>query len=86
MSDPRDRDEFLQLAAEALNHDTADEFMENNPEIRATLLLAYHKMTPPTNDRLTQEVFQAQYMEAQAAPRMEAQEAPRRHARRRRDR
>jgi len=78
MSDPRARDEFLQLAAEALNHDTADEFMENNPEIRAALLLAYHKMTPPTNDGLTHEVFQAQYMEAQAAP-----AAPRRHARRR---
>ena len=81
MSDPRDRDEYLQLAAEALNYGAADELKENNPEIRATLVLAYHKRNPPTTDRLTQEVFLAQYMEAQAAP-----AAPRRHARRRRHR
>ena len=41
MSDLRSRDEFLQLAAEALNFGDADQITQNDRHLRASLLLAY---------------------------------------------
>ena len=49
MSDRRDRHEFMQLVDETMNFGDADQFTENDADIRAALLHAYFKV-PMTNE------------------------------------
>ena len=50
MSDLRSREEFLQLAAEALNYGTAEEFKnDKDTEFRAQVLAGYHKISQDAN-------------------------------------
>ena len=49
MSDRHDRHEFLQLVDEVMNFGDADQFTENDADIRPALLHAYFKV-PMTNE------------------------------------